>query len=101
MLNRMETWEHLTPEQKQQARQIFGQMRQLPPDRQRQVTTATGSAGTSDQLAALQEHVLRSGARDDAGSDAFAAGAGRRSGRARVVLSSSKPAVAGSKATSA
>jgi len=40
MLNRMETWEHLTPEQKQQARQVFGQMRQLPPDRQRQVTTA-------------------------------------------------------------
>jgi hypothetical protein len=40
MLNRMETWEHLTPEQKQDARQIFGQMRQLPPDRQRMVTTA-------------------------------------------------------------
>jgi hypothetical protein len=40
MLNRMETWEHLTPEQKQQARQIYGQMRQLPPDRQRMVTTA-------------------------------------------------------------
>ncbi len=36
----METWEHLTPEQKQQARQIFGQMRQLPPDRQRMVNTA-------------------------------------------------------------
>ena len=40
MLNRMETWEHLTPEQKQQARQIYSQMRQLPPDRQRMVTTA-------------------------------------------------------------
>jgi len=40
MLNRMETWEHLTPEQKQQARQIFGQMRALPPDRQRMVNTA-------------------------------------------------------------
>ena len=40
MLNRMETWEHLTPAQKQQARQIYGQMRQLPPDRQRMVTTA-------------------------------------------------------------
>jgi len=36
----MDTWEHLTPEQKQQARQVFGQMRQLPPDRQRMVTTA-------------------------------------------------------------
>ncbi len=40
MLNRMETWEHLTPGQKAQARQIFGQMRQLPPERQRMVTTA-------------------------------------------------------------
>jgi hypothetical protein len=40
MLNRMETWEHLTPEQKRQARQIFGQMRQLPPDRRRMVHTA-------------------------------------------------------------
>ena len=40
MLNRMETWEHLTPQQKQQARQIFGQMRQLPPDRRRMVGTA-------------------------------------------------------------
>ncbi len=40
MLNRMETWEHLTPEQKQQARQTFAQMRQLPPDRQRMVRTA-------------------------------------------------------------
>lgn len=40
MLNRMETWEHLTPEQKQQARQIFGQFRQLPPGRQRMLTTA-------------------------------------------------------------
>jgi hypothetical protein len=36
----METWEHLTPGQKQQALQIFGQMRQLPPDRQRMVRTA-------------------------------------------------------------
>ncbi len=40
MLNRMETWEHLTPEQKQQARQIFAQLRQLPSDRQRMVITA-------------------------------------------------------------
>ena len=40
MLNRMETWEHLTPEQKQQARQIFGQMQQLPPDRRRMVHKA-------------------------------------------------------------
>lgn len=40
MLNRMDTWEHLTPEQKQQARQIFGQFRQLPPARQRMVSAA-------------------------------------------------------------
>lgn len=40
MLNRMETWEHLTPEQKQQARQVFGQMQQLPQDRRRMVTSA-------------------------------------------------------------
>ena len=36
----MEIWEHLTPAQKQQALQIFGQMRALPPDRQRMVNTA-------------------------------------------------------------
>jgi hypothetical protein len=36
----METWEHLTPDQKQQAREVFGQMRQLPPDRRRMVHTA-------------------------------------------------------------
>jgi hypothetical protein len=40
MLNRMEIWEHLTPAQKQQARQVFGQMQQLPPDRRRQVSAA-------------------------------------------------------------
>jgi len=36
----MDTWEHLTPEQKQQARQIFGQMQQLSPDRRRMVHKA-------------------------------------------------------------
>lgn len=40
MLNRMEIWEHLTPEQKQQALQFRSQMRQLPPDRQRLVRKA-------------------------------------------------------------
>jgi len=40
VLNRMETWEHLTPAQKQEARQLFGQLRALPPDRQQVVTTA-------------------------------------------------------------
>ena len=66
MLNRMETWEHLTPEQKQQARQIFGQMRQLPPDRQRMVMHcrsrlarhAAGPARSGHRLRALQKHVL-------------------------------------------
>jgi hypothetical protein len=40
MLHRMETWEHLTPEQKDWARQIHNQMHQLPPDRRRMVRTA-------------------------------------------------------------
>lgn len=40
MLNRMDTWEHLTPDQKQQARQVFSQFRQLPPERRRMVATA-------------------------------------------------------------
>ena len=40
ILNRMETWEHLTPQQKQQALHIFGQMQQLPPERRRMVRTA-------------------------------------------------------------
>ena len=37
MLNRMETWEHLTPQQKDQARQLHSQMSQLSPDRRRAV----------------------------------------------------------------
>jgi hypothetical protein len=40
MLNRMETWEHLTPEQKGQARQLFGELQQLPPERRRILGTA-------------------------------------------------------------
>ena len=36
MLNRQETWEHLSPQQKEQVRQ----MQQLPPGRRRMVTTA-------------------------------------------------------------
>ncbi len=40
MLNRMETWEHLTPEQKDQARQLYSQFRQLPPNRQGMVSAA-------------------------------------------------------------
>ena len=33
MLTRMDAFEHLTPEQQKQAREIFGQVRQLPDDR--------------------------------------------------------------------
>ena len=40
MLNRMETWEHLTPNQKQQSRQLFQQFKQLPPDRRQAVNRA-------------------------------------------------------------
>ena len=40
MLNRMETWEHLTPNQKQQGRQLFQQFRQLSPDRRQAVNRA-------------------------------------------------------------
>ncbi len=36
MLNRQETWEHLTPEQQEQVRRI----QQLPPDRRRMVRAA-------------------------------------------------------------
>jgi len=40
MLNRMETWEHLTPGQKQQARQVFHQFQQLPQNRRETVNRA-------------------------------------------------------------
>ena len=40
MLNRMETWEHLTPEQKQWAREIHGALQQLPPERRHMVRNA-------------------------------------------------------------
>jgi hypothetical protein len=36
----METWEHLTPGQKDEVRNLFGRMQQLSPDRRRMVTTA-------------------------------------------------------------
>ena len=36
----METWEHLTPEQKQQARQLYSQLKDLPPERRQKVRTA-------------------------------------------------------------
>src|SRR5262249_34859371 len=58
VLNRMETWEHLTPQQKQQALEYRSQMRQLPPDRQRMVKTAVRDlrAMTPDQ----RERVINS-----------------------------------------
>jgi len=40
MLNNMDRWAHLTPEQKNQARQIHGQLQSLPPERRGLVTTA-------------------------------------------------------------
>jgi hypothetical protein len=40
ILQRMETWEHLTPGQKQQARQIYSQLKDLPPERRKKVRTA-------------------------------------------------------------
>jgi len=40
VLNRMEVWEHLTPEQKQTARGIYTQMQNLPPERRAMVRTA-------------------------------------------------------------
>jgi len=39
----METWEHLTPDQKQRARQLFQQFRQLPPDRRQAINQAIRS----------------------------------------------------------
>ena len=39
----METWEHLTPYQKQQARQLFQQFKQLPPDRRQALNRAIRS----------------------------------------------------------
>ena len=40
ILQRMETWEHLTPAQKQQARQLYAQLKDLPPDRRQKVRIA-------------------------------------------------------------
>ena len=39
----METWEHLTPDQKRDARQTFQQFRELPPDRRQAVNRAINS----------------------------------------------------------
>ncbi len=36
----MEVWEHLTPEQKMDARHVFSQMRTLPPQRRQMVQDA-------------------------------------------------------------
>lgn len=43
MLHRMDTWGHLTPEQKDTARQLHSQMQQLPPDRHQAVRNAIQS----------------------------------------------------------
>lgn len=76
MLNRMETWEHLTADQKQQARQLFQRFKQLPPDRREAVNRAIRGMRSltpdqRDQLInseqyrdsySLQERVILSGA---------------------------------------
>jgi len=41
-LNRIETWEHLTPQQKTQARQLASQWQQLTPQRRQMMKTAIG-----------------------------------------------------------
>jgi Protein of unknown function (DUF3106) len=46
VINRMEIWEHLTPGQKADARDLYGRLRQLPPDRQRMVKTAVRDLST-------------------------------------------------------
>jgi len=40
MLNRMQTWDRLNPQQKTDARQLASQFRQLPPDRRAMMQTA-------------------------------------------------------------
>ena len=40
ILTRMETWEHLTRDQKHQAKSLFQQIQQLPPPRRRALTSA-------------------------------------------------------------
>jgi hypothetical protein len=72
----METWEHLTSEQKERGRQLFNQFKQLPPDRRQAVNRAIRDMRgltpdqrdqliNSDQYAhtfSLQERVILSGA---------------------------------------
>ena len=43
MLNRMDTFGHLTPEQKDTARQLHSEMQQLPPQRRQAVRNAIGA----------------------------------------------------------
>jgi hypothetical protein len=42
----MDRWAHLTPEQKEQARQVHSQLQQLPPERQAMVKTAVRHLST-------------------------------------------------------
>jgi hypothetical protein len=46
VLNRAEVWEHLSPQQKTQVRELHSQMQALPPDRQRAMKTAIGDLRT-------------------------------------------------------
>jgi hypothetical protein len=72
----METWEHLTVDQKERARQLFGQFKQLSPERRQAVNGAIRQMRNlapeqrdelinSDQYRdsySLQERVILSGA---------------------------------------
>jgi Protein of unknown function (DUF3106) len=55
----METWEHLTPQQKQQFRSVDSQFKSLPPDRQSAVRNAIQSLRTMPPAA--RQRALESG----------------------------------------
>jgi hypothetical protein len=55
----METWEHLTPQQKQQFRSVESQFRNLPPERQQAVRNAIQSLRTMPPDA--RQRALQSG----------------------------------------
>lgn len=58
MLNRMETWEHLTPDQKTQARELATQFKGLPPQRKQMMQSAI--RGLREMPPAQREQVIDS-----------------------------------------
>src|SRR5581483_6774724 len=58
ILQRMETWEHHTPRQKQEARGLFQQMRSLPPERRQMMENAI--RGLRGMPPAQRQEVLQS-----------------------------------------